>query len=88
MLSTAEKAKVCLDIFTWKCYWYVQLRLLISSILKNENVIQISGTIFGENISLLRKYSRITNIQFSWLKLVPNDFSLVVTKTMIMVITS
>ena len=33
-------------------------------------------------------YSRIINIQFCWLKLVPNDFSLVVTKTIITVITS
>ena len=32
--------------------------------------------------------SRTTNIQFCWLKLVPNDFSLVVTKTIIMVMTS
>ena len=31
--------------------------------------------------------SQITNIQFSWFKSVPNDFSLVVTKTIIMVIT-
>ena len=39
-------------------------------------------------ISLKDHMSRNTNIQFCWLKLVPNDFSLVVTKTIIMVITS
>ena len=32
--------------------------------------------------------NQITNIQFSWLKLVPKEFSLILTKTINMVITS
>ena len=42
----------------------------------------------GQSFCKYNNDSQITNIQFSWFKSVPNDFSLVVNKTMIMVITS